>query len=186
MTFVTVMVVAVLLITLGLVALREPSRYNEQFIVLERLSTAVNLNGTEDDVHVALAPGMLSWTSGGVVSTVNALVTLVFVFPESSAQETDHVWDPSAKPDTVVVVGEPLGDATPVTLSAPSIVRLQSRDGSRLSVAVQLNVIEVDEVFRLGIGSFRSTDGAAVSTVKVLVALVFELPESSTHVTFQV
>jgi hypothetical protein len=126
----------------------DPSRKRAQLIVGAMLSVAVKLNITVDELRSAPGAGALRATVGGAVSTVKVLVALVFELPESSTQVTFQVLVPLVKPETVVVVGEPLGDGTFVALATPSIVRLHTRLGSRLSVAVQLNVNDVDDVLR--------------------------------------
>jgi len=70
-------------------------------------------------------------------------------------------------------------------LTAPSIVKLHCIEVST-SVAVQLNVRLVLVVFVRLAGEFMVMDGAAVSTVKFLVAEATELFRSSQHVTAQV
>jgi hypothetical protein len=58
--------------------------------------------------------------------------------------------------------------------------------GARLSIAVKLKSIVVDDVLKLLAGRLRRTAGAAVSTVKFLVALVPALLALSLQETVQV
>jgi len=70
-------------------------------------------------------------------------------------------------------------------LTAPSIVKLQV-NVENTPVAVQLNVGLVLEVLVRLAGEFRVSVGAAVATVKFLVAEVAELFRSSQQVTAHV
>jgi len=92
---------------------------------------------------------------------------------------------PSLKLVTCWVVGVPAGLAISETFTAPSIVKLQSNEGSMPLFAVQLKVTEVIFVTWLSSGLFNTIDGCTVSTVKLLVSLEFTFPESSTQVMFQ-
>jgi len=71
-------------------------------------------------------------------------------------------------------------------LTAPSTVKLQVRVVLSTSVAVQLNVGLLLDVCSASAGALRVSEGAVVSTVKLLVADVAELFAISQQVTAQV
>jgi hypothetical protein len=85
---VIVKLAAVLLPTEELVLFRTLSRNMEQFITGARLSVAVKLKETVDELTVDRLPGELRLMLGAVVSIVKFQVALVFALLLASAQET--------------------------------------------------------------------------------------------------
>ena len=91
--------VAVLLMVEELVLLRTLSRKMEQFMVGARLSVAVKLKVSVDDVNKDWLAGELGDIVGAVVSTVKVLVALVLVRLAASVQETFQLWVPWLRPE---------------------------------------------------------------------------------------
>jgi hypothetical protein len=71
----------------------------EQFMVGARLSVAVKLKVSVDDVNKDWLAGELGDIVGAVVSTVKVLVALVLVRLAASVQETFQLWVPWLRPE---------------------------------------------------------------------------------------
>jgi hypothetical protein len=181
---VIVKLAAVLLPTEELVRFRNVSRNMEQFIAGARLSVAVKLKETVDELTVDRLPGELRLMLGTVVSIVKVLVALVLLLLTASVQETLQLWAPWPVTEYPRVAGTLFVAVVELT-GAPSMLRVHDAFADTELVSLKLKFNEVAEVLRPLIGELRTTAGAVVTTVKFQVALVLVLLAAFLHETFQ-
>src|SRR5262249_50923771 len=107
------------------VRFKTPSMKSEQFSTVPRLSVAVKLKFTVVLELLKPLAGEFRVTTGGVVSTVNVLVTLAPVLLALSLQLTFQLCVPWAIADTDIVVAVLLSDELLLPEEMPSMNRVQ-------------------------------------------------------------